>query len=85
MAKKKSSATAATGDKSAAFAKLAEARVNKAIKAMRQIKYLTNPVTYTYTDDQVQLVLSALASAYNEVETAFKNPKAAKSEGFKLG
>lgn len=83
---KKKSATARTSiDKAAAFKSLATARVNKAIKAMRQIKHLTNPSTYTYTKEESDAILSALANAYNEVKTAFDDPKKAKSEGFTLG
>jgi hypothetical protein len=82
---KKSAAARTPADKAKAFKDLATARTNKAIKAMRQIKHLTNPSTYVYTPEESTAILSALASAYNEVEIAFKDPKKAKSEGFSLG
>ena len=72
-------------EKAAAFNELATARVYKALKAMRQIKYLTNPSTYNYTKEDAQTVCGALTKGVNDVIESFNNPLAAKSEGFKLG
>jgi hypothetical protein len=85
-AKPKKKTTARTpAEKAAAFNDLATARVNKALKAMRQIKYLTNTSTYNYTKDQAQTILNALSKGLDDVRESFSNPTAAKSEGFKLG
>lgn len=82
--KKKSTARTA-GEKSAAFNELATARVNKALKAMRQIKYLTNTTTYEYTPQSVAAIVNTLQASLDDIREAFKNPAVAKSEGFKLG
>jgi hypothetical protein len=82
--KKKTTARTPT-EKAAAFNELATARVNKALKAMRQIKYLTNPTTYNYTKEQAQTIITALTKGLHEVTASFANPSEAKSEGFKLG
>lgn len=84
--KPKKKTTARTpAEKAAAFNELATARVNKALKAMRQIKYLTNTSTYNYTKDQAQTIINALSKGLDDVRESFSNPTVAKSEGFKLG
>jgi hypothetical protein len=82
---KKKATTRTSTEKAAAFNELATARVNKALKAMRQIKYLTNPTTYNYTGEQAKVIINALTKGLDEVRESFSNPAAAKSEGFKLG
>lgn len=84
--KEKKKTTARTpAEKATAFKELATARVNKALKAMRQIKYLTNPSTYAYSKEEATTITAALQSAVDEVKASFANPSVAKSEGFKLG
>lgn len=82
--KKKTTARTPT-EKAAAFNELATARVNKAMKAMRQIKYLSNTSTYAYTPQAVASICNTLQASLDDVVTSFKDPSAAKSEGFKLG
>lgn len=82
---KKKTSGRTPAEKAAAFNELATARVNKALKAMRQIKYLTNPSTYNYTKEQAQTIINALTKGLDDVRDSFTNPTAAKSEGFKLG
>jgi hypothetical protein len=85
-AKKKTAATSRTpAEKSKAFQELATTRVNKAIKAIKQIRYLTNVSTYSYTPQEVASIVNTLQSSLDELTAAFKDPKIAKSEGFKLG
>lgn len=84
IAKKKTTARTPS-EKATAFNELATARVNKALKAMRQIKYLTNTSTYAYTPQAVDAICNTLQEAVNDIVSSFKNPAAAKSEGFKLG
>lgn len=83
-AKKKTTARTPS-EKATAFKELATARVNKAMKAMRQIKYLTNQSTYSYTPQEAATICNTLQSSVDDVVESFKNPSAAKSEGFKLG
>jgi hypothetical protein len=73
-----------TKDKAANFQKLATARTNKALKALRQIKHLANPTAYTYTEDQVTRIVETLSTAVTEIRNTFDNPKAKQSEGFSL-
>lgn len=82
---KKKTTARSPAEKASAFNDLATARVNKALKAMRQIKYLTNPSTYTYTKEQAASVVTALINGVNDVRDSFNDPKSAKTEGFKLG
>lgn len=82
---KKKAVTRTDLEKSKAFQELATARVNKALKAIKQIKYLTNTSTYIYTPQEVSAILNTINGALQELAASFKDPKAAKSEGFKLG
>jgi hypothetical protein len=87
MARKKSESSKpakSADDKAASFARLANQRTNKALKAIRQLKHLANPSVYVYNEEQVAKVLQALAAATHEVAESFANPKAAKSEGFQV-
>jgi hypothetical protein len=88
MARKKAPGEAkppkSEGDKAALFVKLAEQRANKALKAIRQLKHLANTHAYSYSEAQVVRVCNTLEDAVKEVRAAFADPKAAKSEGFKL-
>jgi hypothetical protein len=70
--------------KAKAFKDLASVRVNKALKAMRQLKHLSNKSAYHYTETDVSKIVNVLSSATKEVEASFKDPSAAKSEGFTL-
>jgi hypothetical protein len=84
MAKRKVKEGEAPASKASSFQKLAEARVNKALKAIKQLKHLTNTTTYEYTEDQAQTIVAALNKGIEELTASFADPKAAKSEGFKL-
>jgi len=46
---------------------------------------LANPSQYAFTDEQVATIVTILQKTVNEVQAAFTDPKAAKSEGFTLG
>jgi GMP synthase PP-ATPase subunit len=82
---KKKAVTRTPEQKSSAFNELATARVNKALKAMRQIKYLANPTTYTYSTESAKAIVDALIKGVTEIRDSFADPKSSKTEGFKLG
>lgn len=66
--------------KQEAFKKLAVARTNKAIAAIRQLEALSNTNSYLYTEEQAQAVVKALESAVVKVAGKFAAPNA-KVEG----
>jgi hypothetical protein len=53
------------------FKKLAVVRMNRAIKAVDAVSALGNRRSYTYNDDQVQKIKTALQSSVSKVEKAF--------------
>lgn len=55
------------------FKRLAERRVNRAIKDLRLIGNLANRNNYVYTSDQVALVLSALTRELRDLRGKFEN------------
>ena len=63
-----------TESKSQRFVRLANARVNKALKAIEQIKHLSSP-NYESTPEQRIAVFSALARALADAEKAFQGRK----------
>jgi len=53
------------------FARLANHRVNNAIKRIGQLRSLANRVQYDYTADEVNKIVGAVQDAVNAVRTAF--------------
>lgn len=53
------------------FRRLANARVNRALKSIRVIGNLANPGTYTYTDKQVGQIVRALRAEVKELQQRF--------------
>ena len=68
------------------FVKLAESRVNKAIKDIQLIGNLSNRSNYDYTDSDVDMIFKALSQ---EIATCRKRFEMSKPKngaaGFKLG
>ena len=60
------------------FIRLAEYRMNKAIKAVESISNLANRSTYEYSEEQVNAMFSVLENTIAEVKSAFQ-PKKVKS------
>ncbi|MCB9765248.1 MAG: hypothetical protein H6739_36075 [Alphaproteobacteria bacterium] len=54
------------------FKRLAERRVNRAIKDIRSIGNLANPSNYEYTDDQVRRIVRALKNEVSGLQTRFQ-------------
>jgi hypothetical protein len=64
------------------FKRLANARVNNAIKQLELIGNLSNSSSYGYTDDEVRKVMSTLNQKVKEI--SFKFQESLKKEKFKL-
>lgn len=66
------------------FIYLAEKRVGKAINALESIEKLSEKKNYSYTEDQVQQIFTALEVALDNVKTKFSNEQEKRSQDFKL-
>ncbi len=64
----------AVDPKRAAFTRLAERRTNKLLDNMRLLGNLSNPHTYSYTDDDVRLMFSAIERELKATRSRFRNP-----------
>ena len=53
------------------FVELAQKRVNRAIKDIKLIGNLSNRSNYTYTDQDVRKIVSALKNAVDETKMRF--------------
>ena len=66
------------------FKKLAEKRVNNAIRQLKLVGNLSNKSNYTYTDEQAKRIINTLTSELNELKTRFKMNINKKSKEFKI-
>ena len=64
------------------FKRLANARVNNAIKQLDLIGNLSNSSSYDYTDDEVRKIMGTLNQKVKEI--SFKFQESLKKEKFKL-
>lgn len=71
-------------DKRAKFVKLAEMRVNRAIKDIRLIGNLSNRGAYTYSEDDVRKIFRVLQKELDGAKTRFGGDTDAREEGFRL-
>lgn len=71
-------------DRRAKFIKLAEARVNRAMKDIQLIGNLSNKSAYQYTDDDIRKIFRALQKELDAAKAKFGNGAEASDEGFKL-
>lgn len=62
-----------TIEKEAAFVRLAEARTNRALKAMRLITNLGNRHVYNYSQEQAQSIVAALEKSIADIKAAFND------------
>lgn len=60
-------------NKRANFVRLAEARVNKAIKSIQVVANLSNRNNYEYSDEDVKAITAVLQNELNDLKTRFKN------------
>ena len=66
------------------FVELAEKRVNRALKDIQLIGNLSNKSNYSYTDQDVKKIHSALKAALDEMKRRFDSKGASADESFKL-
>ena len=59
-------------NKSEKFTRIAEKRVNGILNDIRLLKQLSNKNNYEYTDAQRKRIFSAVRSALNDADEAFK-------------
>ncbi len=71
-------------DKREKFKKLAEARVNRAIKDLRLIGNLSNTSGYAYEDDDIRKIFRALQKELEEAKGRFGGTRNVKDEDFRL-
>lgn len=62
------------------FIKLANTRVNKAIKLIRLIGNLSNKSHYSYDSTQSKKIIDALQRELNSIKTKFSNPKGGRED-----
>jgi len=72
------------GVKRSNFVRLAEARVNRALRTIRTIGNLSNKSNYEYTEDDVRKIMAVLNREVAEVKNRFKNQGITDSSEFKL-
>ena len=68
------------GESREKFVSLAEKRVNKALNDIRLIGNLSNRSNYTYTDDDVKAVFSALERELRQAKKRFQPNQAGTEE-----
>lgn len=66
------------------FIRLAEARVNKAMKAIRIIGNLSNKGNYEYNDEDIKAIVNALQKEINDMKAKFKNEGTVSEMEFRL-
>lgn len=71
-------------DKHQKFRRLAEKRVNRALKDMELIGNLANKGNYHYSEDEVALIVKALKDGLAGVIAKFERSKGGESESFSL-
>lgn len=71
----------ANGDR---FVRVAEKRVNSAIKTIRLIGNLSNRTNYSYTEKDVEAIFSALTKELKMCQERFKNSLPKQNNNFSL-
>ena len=66
------------------FKRLAEARMDKAIRAIRLIANLSNRSNYTYTDEEAKKLIKALDDEVRLVKFKFSASEVRVNDKFKL-
>lgn len=65
--------TTETSVKAERFVRLAERRVNEALKKLRLVANLSNKHNYSYTEEQAKLIIDALESEFKHLKTKFRD------------
>lgn len=66
------------------FVRLANKRVNRAIKALHLIGNLSNKSNYDYTEEDVTKIFAALRAELERCEERFRSPYALAENEFRL-
>ena len=66
------------------FTKLAEMRVNNAIKQLQLIGNLSNRNRYSYKNEQIKSIFSALTAELDKARQRFKDDARPREKPFKL-
>ena len=66
------------------FVRLAEARVNKALEAIRLVGNLANRNNYEYSDAESRAIVAALSTALGELKSQFTRGEFDSNRAFKL-
>ena len=72
------------GIKQENFIRLAEARVTRAIHAIRVIGNLSNRSNYEYDEEDVKKIINTLQAELTSLRAQFKIQKGVSEHGFKL-
>ena len=67
------------------FVDLAEARVSRALQAIRVIGNLSNRSPYEYTEEDIRKIVRALSAELEAVQARFRSPDSKARAEFKLG
>ena len=67
------------------FVNLAEARVSRALQAIRVIGNLSNRNNYEYTEDDVRKIVKALNAELEAMQARFRTPESKARPEFTLG
>jgi hypothetical protein len=71
-------------DKREKFVRLAEARVSKAMTAIRVVGNLSNRSNYVFSDDDIKKITRALNAEVEAMTSRFRNTDAKSRPEFKL-
>lgn len=66
------------------FVRLANARVNRAVKELRLVGNLSNRATYAYTDEDARKILKALQREIDTLKTRFSGTSGSGDAEFSL-
>lgn len=58
-----------------AFIRLAGMRMAKVLVLFKGLRNCSNPLVYSYTDEQVEQILNALKKGVERIEKAYRNPE----------
>ena len=67
-------------DKHADFLRITPARVDKVINSIHRLELTANRKSYSYSDDEVEQIFSAITDAVNHARAAFDGKKNSKSK-----
>ena len=67
------------------FVGLAEARVSRAMQAIRVVGNLSNRNNYEYTDDDIRKIVKALSAEIDAMQARFRSTDSKARPEFKLG